>query len=160
MNTRSPRTQGSTGKSRPWQFMSKFTITSADGDPYLVRWRLIQTPLFGIYLHKFLRGDSDPYVHDHPWAFVSFILRGGYVEVRRDNFTHNLHLRHIKRINVMRRDDAHYVDALDRVPTWSLVFVGRRRRTWGFWKPKSLWDTPMQEIPDQTWVQFENWESR
>lgn len=33
-----------------------------------------------LYLHKFYRGDEDPYLHDHPWPFTSLILTGGYWE--------------------------------------------------------------------------------
>ena len=141
------------GKRKPWQFMTKFEI-SFNGDVYMVRWRLIQTPYFGIYLHKFLRGDADPFVHDHPWAFISFVLRGGYTEMVRNNFTHEINPRHVKRVNVKRRDDAHFVGALDRVPTWTLVFRGRQRRTWGFWIPTYAPHSP--EVPRQTWIEFED----
>jgi hypothetical protein len=137
------------GKRKPWQFMNKFVVTKSDGDPYLIRWRIIQTPFFSLYLHKFLAGDSDPYVHDHPWTFLSIILRGGYTEVRRNNHTRRLHKRHIRHVNLMRRDDAHYIERLDRVPSWSLLFVGRRRRTWGFYVPQGI---------EEIFVEFENWE--
>lgn len=33
-----------------------------------------------IYLHKFYRGDEDPHLHNHPWAYRTFILWGGYWE--------------------------------------------------------------------------------
>jgi hypothetical protein len=144
-----------TGKRKPWQFMSKFVITDAAGDPYLIRWRLIDTPFGGIFLHKFLRGDSDPYVHDHPWSFVSFVLRGGYTEIKRDNLTRELKRRHIRRINIKRRDDAHYVETLDRVPSWSLVLHGCRRRTWGFYVPMDFGSGVIADV----WIEFEGWES-
>lgn len=47
--------------------------------PYLIRWTLLSCKLGAIYLHKFLRSDSDEH-HDHPWAFVSLILWRGYLE--------------------------------------------------------------------------------
>lgn len=149
VNTKKRVNNDQDGKRKPWQFMSKFVITDNNGDPYLIRWRIIQTPFFAIYLHKILTGDSDLYVHDHPWTFVSIILRGGYIETRRDNKTRRLYKRHIRHINVMRRDDAHYIEWLDRKPTWSFLFIGRRRRTWGFYVPG---------VDDETWIEFENWE--
>lgn len=137
------------GKRKPWQFMSRFVIQTSQGGVYLDRLRIIDTPWFGIFLHKFLRPDSDPFVHDHPWTFFSIVLRGGYYEVVRDNMTRKLYTRHIGRFNLKRRDDAHYIIALDQVPTWTLVFHGKRRRTWGF------------NIPEgrrEGWVEFEEWE--
>jgi hypothetical protein len=47
---------------------------------YLYRWHLIpRNPLLNIYLHHFLGSDKDV-LHDHPWASISFVLRGGYTE--------------------------------------------------------------------------------
>jgi hypothetical protein len=145
------------GKRKPWQFMSKFVIQDEQGDPMLVRWRIIQTPYGGFYLHKFLRGDSDPYVHDHPWSFLSIILKGSYTEVRRNNMTYQNYERTVKRFNRMRRDDAHYILNIHRVPTWSLIFVGRRRRTWGFYVPLGVNEG---DVENQRWVEFDNWEKQ
>lgn len=91
------------GKRKPWQFMTKFDIRGNNGSLYLRRWRLIQTPYAAIYLHKIVRPDSDPFVHDHPWSFISFVLKGAYAEMRRDNFTHRIKWRTVKRVNIMRR---------------------------------------------------------
>lgn len=150
MTTHRNTSQPLAGKRKPWQFMTRFVIKNAEGDPYLIRYRLIDTPYGGIFLHKILQPDSDPFVHDHPWSFVAFVLRGGYVEKRRDNHTHQLAWHVVQRVNIMRRDDAHYIHALHRVPTWTLVFHGFRRRTWGFW-------VPTEPAPNQTWVEFDNW---
>lgn len=62
----------------------KKVITAVDNDgrdtgPYLIRWA-INTPLFGVKLHHILRSDEDRDLHDHPWSFLSVILRGGYWE--------------------------------------------------------------------------------
>lgn len=142
---------GDTGKRKPWGKVK--LVISVAGSVYMTRWG-VRSPFCGIYLHRFERGDADPYVHDHPWSFVSFVLRGGYTEVVRDNFTHELRERHVKRINVKRRDDAHYVVKLDRTPTWTLVFVGRRRRTWGFWVPmNNYYNSP---VARSEWIEFED----
>jgi hypothetical protein len=58
------------------------TRTGVDDEiPYLIRYNLLSTPWFGIKLHKILISD-EACEHDHPWSFVSFILKGGYVEQR------------------------------------------------------------------------------
>lgn len=100
---------------------------------YLVRYRLIQTPLFAIYLHKIIEPDSRPTLHDHPWPFIAFVLRGGYQEVRLDRRTMTVASRYVKVMNVMRRGDAHYIASLRRT-TWTLLLVGARRSTWGYWR--------------------------
>jgi hypothetical protein len=38
----------------------------------------------------------------------------------------------VRRVNRMRTHDAHAILRLLRVPTWSLMLVGRRVRTWGY----------------------------
>lgn len=54
-------------------------------DGYMNRyWILPFTPwLFdmGIRIHHILRSDKDDCFHDHPWSFVTIILKGGYTEV-------------------------------------------------------------------------------
>lgn len=45
---------------------------------YLRRWFLWRSKRGNLYLHKILRSDSDRGAHDHPWAFTTFCLKGGY----------------------------------------------------------------------------------
>lgn len=95
-------------------------------EPYLVRWRLVQTPWFAVYLHHILRSDDDRALHDHPWAFLSLILWGGYFE-----FTPaGCRWRGAGSLVFHKAEDLHRLE-LDR-PAWTLVFCGRRRREWGF----------------------------
>lgn len=112
--------------------MRRFDIVDPDGGLYLTRWRVIQTPWGSLYVHRIARPDWRPVLHDHPWSFVSFILRGGYTEVRFDPIALRLTTRRVRRLNVVRRHDAHYITALDRTPTWSVLLVGARRRHWGY----------------------------
>jgi hypothetical protein len=110
-------------------------------DPYLLRWWVIpRNRWFNIYLHKMLRDDDDRALHDHPWANVSVILQGGYVEhlpnrtkrrrpgsvvFRRAATPHRLSL---LKANPADRDYA-------MRPSWSLFITGPVVRSWGFWCP-------------------------
>lgn len=47
---------------------------------YMERYFLFKRERVGIYLHHFLRSDTDRALHDHPWSFVTIILSGGYWE--------------------------------------------------------------------------------
>ena len=49
------------------------------GALYLDRLRVVSCPWFGLYLHWFQTSDDDC-LHDHPWPFLTVILRGGYWE--------------------------------------------------------------------------------
>lgn len=125
-------------RSSRWAFMERFEVPDLDHPErtYLSRLRIVQTPWCALYLHRMDTPDSRPTLHDHPWSFVSFVLRGGYVEQRLNLKTRAVERKHRRRLNVMRRDDAHYIERLDRTPTWTLLFVGARRRTWGYWRAR------------------------
>lgn len=126
-------------------------IIGRPDDPYLLRWYVIPRNRFiNVYLHKFMRSDVDT-LHDHPWWFVSLILRGGYVEVSETRFTRKMAA--LCRTSVFdvrspfwRRCIA-YRPATYRhqvklpiengveQPCWTLIITGRNTRTWGFWCP-------------------------
>jgi hypothetical protein len=57
----------------------KKIITREDGTPYLERTYLLKLKSFQICIHKILQSDADC-LHDHPWNFLSIILKGGYYE--------------------------------------------------------------------------------
>lgn len=130
-------TRGTDGKHQPWAFMKRFDLLNYDDDGfYLRRLRIIQTPFFGLYLHRFEGPDPRPTLHDHPYPFLSIILRGGYVERRLNTHSHDVDEQHVvRRFNRMRPTDAHAIISLLRNPTWSILLVGRRVREWGYWEP-------------------------
>lgn len=131
-----------------WAIMSKFVVPRLDDEgDYLTRWRIITTPFGGIFLHRIEAPDSRPVLHDHPWSFVALVLRGGYDEVRLDLHSRLTFVRSINRINVMRRDDYHYIARLHKGTTWTLLFVGARRRKWGYLRPN---DSGAQWTPFDT----------
>jgi len=121
-----------------WAFLERFDIPDYDQPDrnYLTRWRLIQTPLFGIYLHRFDTPDPRPTLHDHPWSFVSVVLRGGYSERRNYEDWSAVPIRHI---NAKPATGLHWISRLHRVPTWTLMFVGRRQREWGYLDRDGTW---------------------
>lgn len=51
-----------------------------DTGPWMVRWSLLECFGWSLKLHHILRSDEDRDLHDHPWSFLSLILRGGYWE--------------------------------------------------------------------------------
>lgn len=73
--------EGYTGENEKWfQFNKRIVIRREDGIPYLIRRTLISFgSWFSIKYHQILVSD-DFCPHDHPWAFLTIILKGGYYE--------------------------------------------------------------------------------
>lgn len=145
------------GRSARWALMERFEVPDYD-DPsrnYLTRWRLVQTPLFALYLHRMDGPDPRPTLHDHPWPFVSFILRGGYWEDRLNAHTLVTKKRRVRWINRMPVYGAHSIRTLLRTPTWTFLVVGRRVRTWGYWE--QIWSHQDADGPKAghwRWTEF------
>lgn len=126
-----------------WGVLSTMVLTWPTGEVYLRRWRIIQTPLFGIYLHSIERPDYDTALHDHPWratrrnSFYSFIVRGGYTEsfatpsdLELNETSHVIHVAPTMRSfpnGAMHR----IIYVLPN--TWTVVLVGRRVSSWCFY---------------------------
>lgn len=121
-------------ESNDWLLWRWFDITSQqdqhDGftgqvPVYLRRLYLVRTPLFSIMVHRILRPDPDRHVHDHPWDFLSILLRGRYSELR------NNRIRIRQWFNFCRAEGAHRITHVsDNCLT--LVITGPKRRSWGF----------------------------
>jgi len=118
-----------------WALLSGLDI-GADGDPYLDRLRIVQTPLFGVYLHHIHRPDREPDPHDHPWWFASLVLTGGYQEKvwpdKRDPAVSAWRIRKRWSLRSIDRNAAHIIKSTAG-PLWTLVLTGPKRGDWGFW---------------------------
>lgn len=115
-------------------------IIGGEDDPYLLRWYLLpRNRFFNLYLHKFMRDDDDRALHDHPWWFVSLMLKGNYreltdagIEIRTAPSVAYRTATHRHRIVLDRRCDG------SLVPCWTLVLTGAKKRLWGFYCPKGF----------------------
>jgi len=157
---------GHKNNSPRWAFLEGFEIPDLNNPDvmYLARIRVVQTPWFGIYIHRIGTPDSRKVLHSHPWPFVSFLLRGEYTEMVPDPgfydgqgdfgnpvFVEYAVPRRVRFINVKRFNKSyHWIDEIHRDPVWTLVFVGRRKRTWGYLEPDgSYYDFDKHPINDE-----------
>lgn len=130
-----------------WDFMRWYDIPSRlnPGDVYLRRLRIVQTPWFSILFHKIYEPDDGIYPHDHPWNFRTIILSGGYVA---DEYkTLHAYDNHLPRGGVhgsihtawstyrMTTTEGHQITHISP-NTKTLVFTGKRTRTFCFWTPQ------------------------
>lgn len=129
------------------------------GDGYLHRFQILMTPWFSIFFHRIYRADNQRDLHDHPWNFFSIILRGWYGEnVPREDSRGQ---EYVKRrwFNFKVAEDRHSIRTVSRVPVWSLVFTGRRRRTWGFWVRDTVpWGPCGLPMPVERFVPWDQYE--
>ena len=106
-------------------------------EPYLTRYYLFLKDRkwfpFNIFLHNFHRSDPDD-LHDHPWPFITIILRGGYWEhTPKGKFW-----RGAGTINWAGSKSLHRVELVPEVDTWTMFIPGPTVREWGF-IDKGIW---------------------
>jgi hypothetical protein len=112
----------------------------------LIRWRVLQTPWFGFYVHFIHREDLDRMPHDHPWNFWTLVVRGSYWEnYHSDSRTLGIYhagsnwserghdqIRGRWSFRKFPMQAAHRIIKTNGKVT-TLVIVGPKRRTWGFY---------------------------
>jgi len=89
---------------------------------------------FNLTLHKIVKSD-EPFLHDHPWSYITIILRGGYWENTIDGRTWKGPGSIIKR----KAKDYHWLELDNDNPATTLFFMGRQQRNWGFLNNKNEW---------------------
>lgn len=114
----------------------------ADGTAYMRRFWLLRTRFLSIKLHHICTPDYDRHMHDHPWSFISVVLRGWYVE-RRPEFaapTFTLEgreffypvARRAGAIGFRKAGDRHLVSEVSPGGVWTLFIHFAKARSWGF----------------------------
>lgn len=91
---------------------------------------------FNLTLHKIVRSD-DPVMHDHPWPYMTIILKGGYFE--HTPLMHNgvqvgeqVRWRGPGSIILRGSKRYHWLELDNEKPATTLFFMGPQTREWGF----------------------------
>jgi hypothetical protein len=126
-------------KRRPeWKMFKHQKINLKDGSLYLERW-VFDLFLFSIRLHHFVASDDDRALHDHPFGFVTCILKGRYGDVTHDaNGYVDINSMLPGMIRYRPYTHRHTVMLLDGETCWSLVFTGPVRHRWGFYTKNKI----------------------
>lgn len=105
--------------------------------PLLRRWLVIpKNRWLNIYYHNFILNDEDRALHDHPWANLSIVVHGEYIE--HTIAAGGVHKREIIREGQCRfrlPSRAHRVELVNGKPSWSFFITGPVVHTWGFHCP-------------------------
>ncbi len=127
-----PEAGGSNPSPRPISKIRAFQFRFREGlgrpeCPYAFR-TILNLGAFSLRVHEWIRSDDKRYMHDHPWSFLTIVLRGSYTDVSAKG-------RDVLRagsIRFRRATHRHYVE----VPAGgavSFLITGPKVRDWGFW---------------------------
>ena len=118
---------------KPYRKFKKFQIRWKEkmgddpNDPYLYRWTFIFAN-YSIRIHHWIRSDDDRCFHDHSWDFVSYIIRGNYINVTpKGRFD-------VKagQIWKSKAKDRHYLEIPEK-GAWTILFCGKPYHKWDFY---------------------------
>lgn len=131
------------------------------GQSFLRRAGVDGFKLAGIVVHHIDGPDPGKDLHDHPWPFVSIILRGGYTELRANTRSApalaaiaeesgNLYdygeivMRPRFSTRRMPLTDCHRIIGA-KPGTMTLMLRGRKFRSWGFYQPEGYVDSRLYD---------------
>lgn len=100
---------------------------------------------FNVTMHKIVRSD-DPVFHDHPWSFMTIILKGGYWEhtPMYDGpylIGDKAQWRGPGSIIIRSSKKLHWLELDNEKPATTLFFMGPQVREWGFVVKKDSYGT-------------------
>ena len=131
----------------------RIVMDRVNNEPYLERYYVFLKDRdnfpFNIFLHKFLKSDPDD-VHDHPWNYATFILKGGYWEwipqfnSAGEKYNEIAKWRGPGSFRTANANSYHRIELDPTVETWTLFMPGRKKREWGF-------------LTKGNWVQWEEY---
>lgn len=138
-------------------------IKSKEGEVHFRRWRILSTPWFSIYIHGIYKADEDLHLHDHPWDYVSIVLKGFFTEKTLNynfikdekgisawrNASRNEDVIGPTRIIKRKAEQFHTIESLHGKSVYTLFFTGKRRREWGY-------DVDGKWIDHKTYRQLKN----
>lgn len=125
-----------------FKLYKKKVIRRNDNVDYLIRYSLLNCKFFSIKIHNILVSDYDC-AHNHPWAFITLLLRGGYVEYTPEGSK-------VYGAGSLLYRPATYIHKLEiHQPVWSFVITFKKTQPWGFFTSKG-WVEWFKYTPSNT----------
>jgi len=137
--------------------------------PYLERYYLGSLGSLKFYLHRFVNGDGDRSLHDHPWKrSIAVCLSGGYLEHRIKWFNpetaFDISEKTLRpgKINIIKAATFHQIIST-KPETWTLFIHGKKIKPWGFINKTTVQDQTGKErlvshyLADRDTESHQNW---
>lgn len=104
-----------------------------DECPYMRRW-VLSAGFFSLRVHHFYRSDDKRATHDHPFWFLTLILKGGYVDITyNERGEAQCQFMRPGRIALRPANHKHSVVVGQGYGgCWTFVLTGPSKRKWGF----------------------------
>lgn len=99
--------------------------------PYCYRW-VLELGLFSLRIHHWIGNDDLRVFHDHPYPFITFIFKGGYIDCTPGDIIEPLYA---PAIRYRKASYKHTVMAKD---CWSFLICGFKCRNFKFWSKDLL----------------------
>ena len=119
--------------------LEDYTVTDGTGP---VTWRrpiakLLQLCGIAARVHHILRSDAGRDPHDHPWPYLTVILKGGYFEecFDEEGAPIDTRWRGAGSILFRRANSLHKLRVPSGETAWTLFITGKKQQTWGFKPP-------------------------
>ncbi len=111
---------------------------------YLHRWTVCKIGKLHVRLHHILSTDGTPFLHNHPFDYVSFVYSGGYTEQVLVN-GELIEVQHVAPTVVFRKASTYHriVDVMGQCKT---LFFAYGNSTWDLKRHKDIqsnWDVTM-----------------
>jgi hypothetical protein len=109
---------------------------------------------FNVTVHRIKKSD-DPILHDHPWPYLTIVLKGGYWEHTPifdkdgNKFAEFSEWRGPGSIIFRKAKEYHWLELEEGKPATTLFFMGPQQRDWGFLVDKNKKKTQ--------WIQWEHY---
>jgi hypothetical protein len=94
--------------------------------PYVIRWRL-ELPFGSVRVHHWIGPDDTRAPHDHPWWFITFVVRGSYTDHSPSGDER------LRAPAVRFRRALHQHSVVPDGQAWTILVTGPKSRNWGFW---------------------------
>ena len=103
-------------------------IRSRENILHFRRWRLLENRWFRLFVHEIYQRDEDAHPHSHPWNFLSWVVKGGYIEGSPQG--HKV----VSRWGFNRKSakDYHKILQVLSTPTITIVFSWGPYLPWGY----------------------------
>jgi len=128
----------------------RIVMDRVNNEPYLERYYVFlkdrKSFPFNIFIHKFLKSDPDD-LHDHPWSYFTFILKGGYYEWIPGVNCEIRKWRGPGHFRMCKANSLHRIELKEGITCWTLFMPFAKVREWGF-------------ISKGCWVQWEEYLAR